>query len=229
MEEKGPIKEQDENLRILIVDDHTLVREGFSKMLDLEENLTVVGQASNYEEAISLTEELQPDIVLMDIRLPGIDGIEATRMIKQNYPKVEVIILSMYDEDEYVFESIKAGASGYVLKDISKEELIRAIQIVHSGESLIQPTLARKILTEFAHMARRSSSAARITPLRELSEREIEVLRLVADGNSNKEIAEALTISEKTVKAHLRTIFRKLEVSDRAQAVAYAMRKGWVK
>lgn len=220
---------EEEKIKILLVDDHTLVREGFAKMLELEQDLIVAGQASNCEEALKQAGTLNPDIVLMDIRLPGKNGIETTKIIKERFPKVEVIILSMYDEDEYVFESIKAGASGYVLKDISKDELVRAIRVVHSGESLIQPALAKKVLKEFAHLAKGTQvQEQKHSLIRELSDREVEVLKLVAEGNSNKEIADKLSISEKTVKAHLRSTFRKLEVSDRAQAVAYAMRKGIV-
>ncbi len=219
---------EQERIKVLLVDDHTLVREGFAKMLELEPDLAVVGQASDSKEAFELVKKLNPDIVLMDIRLPGITGIEATKKIKEESPKVEIIILSMYNEDEYIFEAIKAGASGYVLKDISKDDLVRAIRVVHSGESLIQPSLAKKVLKEFAHLAKDTSQGMAKTPLRELSERELEVLRFVANGNSNKQIADSLLISETTVKAHLRSIFRKLEVSDRAQAVAYAMRKGLV-
>ena len=217
-----------EKIKILIVDDHTLVREGFAKMLELEPLFQVVGQSSSARDALEKTMSTKPDIVLMDIKLPGINGIEATKMIKKEHPDVEVIILSMYDEEEYVLESVKAGATGYVLKDISQEELFSAIKVVHSGGSLIQPGLARKVLKEFAHLAKDIPQAGRTSVMKELSEREIEVLQCVSEGKSNKEVAEQLSISEKTVKAHLRTIFRKLEVSDRAQAVAEAMRKGLV-
>jgi len=219
---------ENEKIKIFLVDDHHLVREGFAKMLELEPDMEVVGQAAEAKEAIALIKKVNPDIVLMDIRLPGMSGLEATRRIKEEISKVEVIILSMYNEEEYLFEAIKAGASGYVLKDISKEDLTRAIRIVHSGESLIQPSLAKKVLKEFAHLAGDSSGEHGRTPVRGLSEREVEVLQSVSNGNSNKQIADLLKISETTVKAHLRSIFRKLEVSDRAQAVAYAMRKGLV-
>lgn len=218
---------EQEKIRVFLVDDHTLVREGFAKMLELEPDMTVVGQASDADEALVLVKKLNPEIVLMDVRLSADSGIEATRRIKEECPKVEVIILSMYNEDEYVFEAIKAGASGYVLKDISKDDLVRAIRVVHSGESLIQPSLAKKVLKEFAHMAAEPAQGAKGS-LREVSDRELEVLRYVSNGKSNKEIADVLLISETTVKAHLRSIFRKLEVNDRAQAVAYAMRKGLV-
>lgn len=220
-----------EKVKILVVDDHTIVREGTAKMLELLGDFQVVGQASGAREALDKVRTLTPDVVLMDIKMPGINGIEATRLIKQDHPEVEVLILSMYDEDEYVVEAVKAGATGYLLKDASQEDLARAIRVVHGGGSLVQPALARRVLKEFAHLARESaptSAPARQNLLRELSEREIEVLRCVADGKSNKEVAEILVISEKTVKAHLRSIFRKLEVGDRAQAVAQAMRKGLV-
>ncbi|MBI2266352.1 MAG: response regulator transcription factor [Armatimonadetes bacterium] len=221
------MEQNDGPIRLLIVDDHTLVREGFARMLEMETDITVVGQASNSEEAVQLTRDLNPDVILMDIRLQGKNGIETTRLIKEENSHVEVVILSMYDEDEYVFEAVKAGAQGYVLKDISREDLLRTIHVVYSGESLIQPSLARKVLREFTHLVKESASP-RATAPRQLSAREVEVLQLVASGKSNKEIASLLTISERTVKAHLRTVFRKLEVSDRAQAVAYAMRKGLV-
>lgn len=221
-----------EQVKILVVDDHTLVREGTAKMLELSGEFKVVGQASAAREALDQIKKLNPDVVLMDIKMPGINGIEATRMIKQEWPEVEVIILSMYDEDEYVVEAVKAGATGYLLKDSSQDDLARAIRIVHGGGSLIQPGLARKVLKEFAHLARENTGAAAGMKnqilLKELSDREVEVLQYVADGKSNKEIADQLMISEKTVKAHLRSIFRKLEVGDRAQAVAQAMRKGLV-
>ena len=220
---------KNERIKILLCDDHNLVREGFAKMLELEEDFLVVGQAASADEALIKARQLKPDIILMDIKLQGINGIEATRMIKAEIPQTEVIILSMYDEEEYVRESVKAGATGYVLKDISQEELIRNIKVVHSGGSYIQPSLARKVLQDLASMGKsRSSSQSRESTIRELSDREIEVLQHVADGKSNKEVAAALTISEKTVKAHLRSIFRKLEVGDRAQAVATAMRRGLV-
>lgn len=220
-----------EKIRILVVDDYTLVREGFARMLELCPDFEVVGQASSAQEALERCRLLQPDIVLMDIKLPQINGIEATRMIKEKWPHVEIVILSMYDEDEYVMEAVKAGASGYLLKDVTHEQLFETVRVVHAGGSMMQPNLARKLLREFAQIARTSPALSRpeggAEPL-VLSEREVEVLQAVAEGKSNKEIADALTISEKTVKAHLRSIFRKLEVGDRAQAVAYAMRRGWV-
>lgn len=220
-----------EKIRILVVDDYTLVREGFARMLELCPDFEVVGQASSAQEALERCRLLQPDVVLMDIKLPQINGIEATRMIKEKWPHIEIVILSMYDEDEYVMEAVKAGASGYLLKDVTHEQLFETVRVVHAGGSMMQPNLARKLLREFAQIARTAPIMSRTDGGAEplvLSEREVEVLQAVAEGKSNREIADALTISEKTVKAHLRSIFRKLEVGDRAQAVAYAMRRGWV-
>ncbi len=188
----------------------------------------VVGQAARAEEAINCLEKAETDIILMDIRLPGISGIELTRTIREKFGNVEIIILSMYDEEEYVLEAIQGGASGYVLKDISPEELIRTIRVVHSGGSLINPSLARKVLKNLSGETRKPAASDKDRENLELSDRELQVLQLVANGNSNKEVAEILVISDKTVKAHLRNIFRKLNVNDRAEAVARAMRKGLV-
>lgn len=218
----------DEKIKILVVDDHTLVREGFARLLEMVPDFEVLGQAAKADEALKFLEEQQVDIILMDIRLPGVNGIELTRTIKEKYPDVEVIILSMYDEEEYVSEAVRGGASGYVLKDISPEELIRTIRVVHSGGSLINPALARKVLKSLAGGQKKFLSLKKSKELKELSERELQVLQLVADGNSNKAVGEILIISDKTVKSHLRNIFRKLEVNDRAEAVACAMRKGLV-
>jgi two-component system NarL family response regulator len=215
-------------IRILVVDDHTLVREGFVRLLQMVPDFEVVGQAARAEEAINCLEKAETDIILMDIRLPGISGIELTRTIREKFGNVEIIILSMYDEEEYVLEAIQGGASGYVLKDISPEELIRTIRVVHSGGSLINPSLARKVLKNLSGETRKPAASDKDRENLELSDRELQVLQLVANGNSNKEVAEILVISDKTVKAHLRNIFRKLNVNDRAEAVARAMRKGLV-
>lgn len=223
----------DRRIRLLVVDDYTLVREGFARMLELCPDFEVVGQASSAQEALDRCRLLQPDLVLMDIKLPAVNGIEATRMIKEKWPAIEVVILSMYDEDEYVLEAVKAGATGYLLKDVSHEQLFECVRVVHAGGSMMQPSLARKVLREFVAMAGVAPTVSvpvgkEAEPLL-LSERELEVLQAVSQGNSNRRVADALTISEKTVKAHLRSIFRKLEVGDRAQAVAFAMRRGWVR
>ncbi|MFH1452803.1 MAG: response regulator transcription factor [Armatimonadota bacterium] len=211
-----------EKIRVLITDDHTLVREGFANMISMEEEIEVVGQASEAKEALEMVEELKPDIVLMDIKMKGMNGLEATRLIKKKYPDIEVIILSMYDEEDYIKRAVEYGATGYVLKDISRDELLRAIKVVSGGGSLIQPALAKKVLKDLTQKSKEGVYT------KELSDREIQLIQLLSEGNTNKDIGDQLFISEKTVKSHLRSIFRKLEVSDRTQAVAMAMRKGWV-
>lgn len=222
--EKNSKTEKGEKIRVFITDDHTLVREGFANMLSLEQDLDVVGQAQEAKEAIKKIGELLPDIVLMDIKMPGMNGLEATRIIKKEYPDTEVIILSMYDEEDYIRKAVEYGATGYVLKDISREELLRAIKVVHGGGSLIQPSLAKKVLKDLTQRADKT----RESYVKSLTEREIQIIQELSEGNSNKEIADKLFISEKTVKSHLRSIFRKLDVGDRAEAVAYCMRQGWV-
>lgn len=214
--------EKAEKIRVLITDDHTLVREGFANMLSLETDIEVIGQASDAKESIKKVGELKPDIVLMDIKMTGMNGLEATRVIRREYPDTDVIILSMYDEEDYVRRAVEYGATGYILKDTSKEALLRAIKVVKDGGSLIQPSLAKKVLKDLAQRKESPSYT------KELTEREVQIIQLLSEGNSNKDIGDSLFISEKTVKSHLRSIFKKLEVSDRAQAVAFAMRQGWV-
>jgi len=211
-------------VRIMLVDDHQLVREGFASMLGLVSHFKVIGQSSNGRDALEFIRKHKPDIVLMDIRMPDGSGIEITRKVKEEMPEVDIILLSMYDEEEYVLEGIRAGASGYMLKDVSREELIRTIEVVRGGGSYIQPSLARRVLEEFAHRKREIAVPTRSRETH-LTDREIQILQKVADGMTNRLVAETLNISEKTVKAHLRSIFRKLEVSDRAQAVAEGMRR----
>jgi len=222
--EKSLKTEKGEKIRVFITDDHTLVREGFANMLSLEDDIEVIGQASEAKEAVKKIGELKPDIALMDIKMPGMNGLEATRIIKKEYPDTEVIILSMYDEEDYIRKAVEYGATGYVLKDISREELLRAIKVVNGGGSLIQPSLAKKVLKDLTQRADKS----RESYVKSLTEREIQIIQELSEGNSNKEIADKLFISEKTVKSHLRSIFRKLDVGDRAEAVAYCMRQGWV-
>jgi len=215
-------------IKILLVDDHLLVRESFANLLQLNAEFEVVGEAGNGEEALEKALQLEPDVVLMDIALPKFSGLEVTKHIKEKLPEVGVIILSMHDEDEYVIDAVKAGASGYLLKSSSDiDELFRAIKVVHSGGFMYKPKLTKKILLQITKEGT-AVSPKTDSGFKELSQREIEILQAVSEGKSNKEIAEKLFISEKTVKAHLRSIFRKLDVGDRTQAVAYAMRKGWV-
>jgi DNA-binding NarL/FixJ family response regulator len=208
-----------ETIRVLIADDHAIVREGLRTILGFQEGVEVVGEASDGQEVVALAESLAPDVILMDIRMSKLDGVEATRRIKAQNPQIGVIVLTNYDDDRYVFEGIEAGASGYLLKDISSDDLAQAIRRVAQGESLMAPSVLRKVLDEFAHRAEeRELLHEALTP------RELEVLQALARGLKNEEIAEELFITEKTVKSHLGRIFSKLGVSDRSQAILYAIK-----
>lgn len=208
-------------INVLIVDDHALVREGLGKILSMEERIYVVGEAENGDQAVDLALRVKPDIVLMDINMPGTNGIEATRLIKKEMPEIGVIALTIHDQEEYLFELIKAGASGYVLKDIRPDLLIQTIIGVANGESFIPPSMTAKMFNEFARL---SSLSSRNSSPQGLTRREVDVLRLVAQGDSNRSIAQKLYISEKTVKNHLTNIFQKLGVEDRTQAAIHAVK-----
>lgn len=208
-----------ETIRVLIADDHAIVREGLRTILGFQEGIEVVGEASDGLEAVDLAQRLLPDVVLMDIRMSKLDGVEATRRIKAQNPQIGVIVLTNYDDDRYVFEGIEAGASGYLLKDISSDDLSEAIHRVARGESLMAPSVLRKVLDEFAHRAEE-----RELPREGLTPRELEVLQALAGGLKNEEIAKELFITEKTVKSHLGSIFSKLGVHDRSQAILYAIK-----
>ena len=212
-----------EAIKILIADDHPVVREGLSAMLDKEQDIQVVGEAENGVEAVSKAKALKPDIVLMDLRMPQLDGVEAMRQIRTENPGIKFIVLTTYDNDEYIFKGIEAGARAYLLKDAPREELFKAIRAVYRGESLIQPAVAGKVLDRFAELSRQAQVPEA------LSEREIEALKLMAKGAANKEIAAELFISESTVKSHIASIFQKLEVNDRTEAVTQAIRKGIIR
>lgn len=208
-------------VKVLIADDHALVREGLYKVLSMEERINIVGEAENGDQAINLSFTIKPDIVLMDINMPVINGIEATRIIKNQRPDIGIIALTIHDQEEYLFELIKAGVSGYVLKDISPDLLIQTILRVAGGESFIPPSLTAKVFGEFTRL---SSLSARHANPQGLTTREIDILRLVAQGDNNRSIAGKLHISDKTVKNHLTSIFQKLGVADRTQAAIYAVK-----
>ena len=215
-----------ERIRVLLVDDHTLLRQGLRSMLELNQNIVVVGEAGDGEEAIAKTEELSPNVVLMDITLlPGMDGIQATQRIKQTYPKVNVIMLTMHGDDYHAFEAIKAGASGYLVKSVTHDELVKAIEVAHAGESVFHPTITKESMKGFLHMVEGKGAKPKVL---RLTQREKEVIESLCQGASNKEIAERLFISQKAVKSHLQSIFEKLNVSNRTQAVAHAFREGIV-
>ncbi|NOK61286.1 MAG: response regulator transcription factor [Chloroflexi bacterium AL-W] len=208
-----------ERISVLMVDDHRLVRQGLQDFLELQDDLEIVGEASSGEEGVQLTQDLLPDVVLMDLVLPGIDGVEATRRIKAVSPSTQIIVLTSFTDDDKVFPSIKAGAISYLLKDVQPEELARAIRAAHRNEAVLHPEVAAKLMQEF-NIPRPADN-----PVEQLTERELEVLRLIARGKSNKEIADTLIISEKTVKTHVSNILSKLHLADRTQAAIYALRQ----
>jgi DNA-binding NarL/FixJ family response regulator len=210
-------------IRVLIADDHTVVRDGLSAMLSRQADFEVVGEASNGAEAVELARRLEPDVVLMDLRMPMLDGVEAMLQIAAAGLSARFLVLTTFDTDEYIFRAIEAGAKGYLLKDASRDDLFRAVRAIHAGESLIQPAVAARVLDRFAQMSR---SAGR--PDEALSGRELDVLREMAQGRANKEIALKLSISENTVKTHVSSIFQKLDVGDRTGAVTRALQLGYI-
>ena len=211
-------------IRVLVADDQELYRRGLDVVLSTEEDISVVAEAGNGEEAVQRAIECAPDIVLMDIKMPKIDGIEAAHQIKESVPSTKIIMLTVSDDDTHLYDAIKAGANGYLLKDLAIEEVPEAIRKVYAGESLISPSMASKLLTEFSSLSRKVEQRQQLnTPV--LTAREIEVLKLVAKGMSNREIADELYISENTVKNHVRNILEKLHLHSRMEAVLYAMRE----
>ena len=208
-----------EKISVLIVDDHAVVRQGLRTFLELQEEIEVVGEASNGLEAVEQARQLLPDVVLMDLVMPRMDGIEATRSIRAISPSTKVVVLTSFTEDEKVFPSIKAGALGYLLKNVSPTELVSAIRAAHNGEAQLHPEIARKLMDEF------STKANGLAP-DELTQREREVLHLISRGQSNREIARELVLSEKTVKTHVSNILSKLHLADRTQAAIYALKEG---
>jgi DNA-binding NarL/FixJ family response regulator len=216
-------------IRILIADDHAVVRSGLHSILEMEGDLTVVAEASDGHQALALAQEMLPDIVLMDIKMGDWDGVTATRRIRNSVPTTRVIVLTNHDQDELVFSSIRAGASGYLLKEVTAAQLANAIRTVADGFSLIYPSIAARVLDEFGRLRTVPLDAAGgpgDEGYHDLTAREREVLQLIAHGRSNKEIATELKISERTVKTHVSNIFGKLELTDRTQVALYAHRRG---
>jgi DNA-binding NarL/FixJ family response regulator len=213
-------------IRALIVDDHALFRRGLEMVLDAEDDIEVVGEASDGTEAVEKAGESLPDVVLMDIRMPRSSGIEACRAMKEVAPSAKIVMLTISDEEEDLFEAIRAGASGYLLKDIPLDEVADVVRSVHGGQSLINPSMAAKLLTEFAALARRDEGErTQDVPAPRLTDREIQVLKLVARGMNNRDIAKELFISENTVKNHVRNILEKLQIHSRMEAVMIAVRE----
>lgn len=212
---------QTEPITILIVDDHTIVREGISAFLEAHQDLSVVGEAAAGEEALRLVEERVPDVVLMDLLMPGMNGVEATREVKRISPQTQVIVLTSYHEDEHIFPALRAGALSYLLKTARSQELVETIRKAVQGEAVLHPRVAARVIQEVRETRRKVPPA-----FMELTERELEVLRLISVGHSNATIAEKLVLSEKTVKAHVRNIFSKLQLADRTQVAVFAWQQG---
>lgn len=212
-----------ETIKVLLAEDHVVVRQGTRELLEREPDLEVVVEAGDGEQAVQLAADLKPDVVIMDIAMPRLNGIEATKRIKAILPSSAVLILTGYDYDEYIVSLLDAGAAGYLLKSVGGDELIGAIRAVHAGEPVLHPVVIRKLMTLFMPMVARQA----IRPFGPLSERETEVLKLVAKGLTNKDISQQLSISIRTVQAHLRSIFKKLAIGSRSETVLYGLRRGW--
>jgi NarL family two-component system response regulator LiaR len=211
-------------IKVLIVDDHQVVRQGLRTFLELQPDILVVGEAGDGQTAVEMVRQLEPDVVLMDLVMPRLDGISATRQVKALEKGVKVIALTSFTEDDKVFPAIQAGASSYLLKDVSPDELVEAIRAAHQGEARLHPDIARKLMDQVAQQ----SSATRQDLPEQLTGREMEVVQLVAQGRNNQEIAEALVISEKTVKSHISNMLSKLHLDDRTQLAIYAIKHGLV-
>jgi NarL family two-component system response regulator LiaR len=213
-----------EAITVLLVDDHHLVRQGVRAFLDTQPDIAVVGEADSGQAAVTLAEQYAPDVILMDLMMPGMDGVEATRRVKQISPRTQIIVLTSYHQDEHIFPAIRAGALSYMLKDVGPVELANAVRQAAAGEAVLHPRVAARVVQEL-HGTRSQG----VNPFTELSQREMETLHLIAEGLNNSEIAERLTISEKTVKSHVSNILSKLHLADRTQAAVYAWREGVVR
>ncbi|MCL6447132.1 MAG: response regulator transcription factor [Armatimonadetes bacterium] len=208
-------------IKVIIADDHSLIREGLRRILSLAPNITIAGEAENGEQAVELARQTGADVVLMDVNMPGMNGITACKLIREEMPGTKIIALTIHDQEEYLFELIRAGVSAYLLKDVSPDKLLETIFGVTRGESYLSPRLTARVFQEFNRLAGGQGSI--------LTRRELEILQLLAEGESNKSIAQKLLISEKTVKNHLTSIFQKLNVTDRTQAVLYAIKNKLVR
>ena len=219
--------------RIAIIDDHQLFREGMKRILEFEENFEVVAEGSDGSEALAIVEQHRPDIVIMDINMPNINGVEATKQLIETYPDTKVVVLSIHDDENYVMRALQTGATGYLLTEMDADTLIEAVKIVAEGGSYLHPKVTHNLIREYRRLAsgkeeNKERKQEVRWPLHLLTRRECEVLQLLADGKSNRGIGEALYISEKTVKNHVSNILQKLNVNDRTQAVVVAIKNGWV-
>jgi DNA-binding NarL/FixJ family response regulator len=214
--------ENERQIEILLVDDHPIVRKGTKEMLEPYPDLLVIGEAADGREALAFVGATRPDVILMDVSMPGMNGIEATKQIKAHHPSIAVLVLTSFDDDAYVFALLEAGAAGYILKNAREEEIIGAIRAVFHGESALHPAIAKKVLNRFSAQPTESFEGEGLSP------RELEVLRAAATGNTNKEIAKVLDISPRTVQVHLANVFSKLNVGSRTEAVLFGIKKGWI-
>ncbi len=222
-----------EKIRVVIIDDHQLFREGVKRILDFEATLEVVAEGDDGTQAVSLVRDYQPDVVIMDINMPMLNGVEATAQLIAEYPETKVIILSIHDDENYVTHALKSGAQGYLLKEMDAEQLIEAVKVVADGGSYLHPRVTHNLVKEYRRLASNHQKEVKREieirrPLHLLTRRECEVLQLLADGKSNRSIGEVLFISEKTVKNHVSNILTKMNVNDRTQAVVVAIKNGWV-
>ena len=216
-------------IRILLADDHVILRQGTAELLRKEADIEVVGEADDGQQAIDLAMRLQPDIIVMDVRMPVLSGVEATRRIREAMPEIQVLVLTAYDDDQYIFSLLQAGASGYLLKTAPVNELVNAVRLVRSGESPLDPSIARKVVVRMAgDQGSRTPVGEEGSSIQALTFREQEVLQLLSRGLNNQAIAEALYVSNRTVQAHLTSIFAKMGVSSRLEAVLTAIRRGWL-
>jgi two-component system, NarL family, response regulator LiaR len=213
-----------DQISVLLVDDHAMVRQGVRAFLETQSDISVAGEAGSGEDAIQLAGHLIPDVILMDLIMPNLDGVETTRRVKQVSPRSQIVVLTSYHEDEHIFPALKAGALSYILKDVSAEVLASAVRKAAAGEAILHPRVAARVIKEL-----QGSHAEKVNPFTELSERELEVLKLIADGMSNAEMAAKLVLSEKTIKGHVSNILSKLHLVDRTQAAVYAWREGVVR
>lgn len=212
------------NIKILLADDHTIVRKGLRVLLEAEEYIKVLDEAEDGRDALKKTEKLQPDVVVMDIAMPGLNGLEATRQIKKHFPAVKILILSMHTTKEYVFQTLRAGASGYLVKKAAPRDLVSAIQAVHRGESFLSPSISRTIIEEYIKKAEKTIQEEDLYEI--LTNREREILQLIAEGNSTRKIADKLNISKKTVETHRAHIMDKLNIHNTPELTKYAIQKG---